>query len=261
MCVDPGGVGELQRMLDNQDDLEPTLELLASERFRPALRMLREAVTYAEKTGSNKWDFAIEAHELRRTGLSRNDLRYLVRLDVIEHACEISASDKRERVFQSSGKLTFTKTSCFVMTEFGVALFGHANSSINGLHRTEKVRVSNQEAPAVVDVGSALQTYVPLWDGDRRVLTLNGLIVKQFKWAAVNQEAILAVFQEEGWPSRIDDPLPPESDQDTKRRLSDTIKCLNRKQTNRLIRFHGDGSGEGVIWEQTPLSDTNGCDH
>ena len=37
--------------------------------------------------------------------------------------------------------------------------------------------------------------------------------------------------------------------QDPKRRLSDTIKCLNRKQANSLIHFRGDGTGEGIVWE------------
>ena len=43
--------------------------------------------------------------------------------------------------------------------------------------------------------------------------------------------------------------LVQRSEQDPKRRLSDTTKCLNRKQTNELIRFRGDGTGEGVTWE------------
>ena len=48
-----------------------------------------------------------------------------------------------------------------------------------------------------------------------------------------------------------DDPLPPHAEQDSNsRRLSDTIKCLNRKQMNELIHFRGDGTGEGVIWER-----------
>jgi hypothetical protein len=63
---------------------------------------------------------------------------------------------------------------------------------------------------------------------------------------------VLNAFEEEGWPARIDDPLPPHSDQDPKRRLNDTIKCLNRKQVRELLRFHGDGSGEGILWEVLP---------
>jgi hypothetical protein len=34
-------------------------------------------------------------------------------------------------------------------------------------------------------------------------------VVKEFKLPAPNQETILTAFQEEGWPPRIDDPLPP----------------------------------------------------
>ena len=78
-------------------------------------------------------------------------------------------------------------------------------------------------------------------------------LVKQFKWTAENQEAILCVFEEEGWPARIDDPLPPQAEQDSKRRLSDTIKCLNRKQANPILHFRGDGTGEGIIWELVDL--------
>ncbi|PHR86470.1 MAG: hypothetical protein COA78_37910, partial [Blastopirellula sp.] len=90
---------------------------------------------------------------------------------------------------------------------------------------------------------------LPTWDADRRLLRINGTIVKRFKWTASNQEAILATFEEDGWPARIDDPLSPQPEQCPKRRLSDTIKCLNRKQQNKLIHFRGDGTGEAVTWE------------
>jgi hypothetical protein len=94
---------------------------------------------------------------------------------------------------------------------------------------------------------------MPNWGAEKRVLWFNGQVVKRFKWHAVNQEAILAAFDEEGWPCRIDDPLPPHPEQDPKRRLSDTIKCLNRKHFNRLIRFRGDGTGTGIVWELVNL--------
>ena len=90
----------------------------------------------------------------------------------------------------------------------------------------------------------------PHWDADSRRLWLNGLLVKRFRLRAVNQEAVLCAFEEDGWPERIDDPLSPQPEQDPKRRLADTIKCLNRKLTNELIHFRGDGTGEGVVWER-----------
>ncbi|QDV81768.1 hypothetical protein TBK1r_06880 [Stieleria magnilauensis] len=96
---------------------------------------------------------------------------------------------------------------------------------------------------------------MPEWNADSRRLQIDGQIVKRFKWPAANQEAVLCAFEEEGWPERIDDPLPPQPEQDAKRRLADTIKCLNRKQVNELMHFRGDGTGEGVVWER---HDTNG---
>jgi hypothetical protein len=89
---------------------------------------------------------------------------------------------------------------------------------------------------------------VPKWDRDRQELRLGDVVVKQFKVPAVNQERILAAFEEEGWPVRIDDPLPPATDQDPKARLHDTIVSLNRNQKHPLIRFYGDGTGQGVRW-------------
>lgn len=69
---------------------------------------------------------------------------------------------------------------------------------------------------------------------------------------APDQERILAVFQEESWPDRIDDPLPPVPGITPKRRLHSTIQCLNRNQKTHLLQFHGDGCGCGVRWELLP---------
>ena len=71
----------------------------------------------------------------------------------------------------------------------------------------------------------------------------------RFRLPAANQEAVLRVFEEEGWPAAIFDPLPPHGDGDTKQRLHDTIKALNRSRLARVIHFSGDGTGEGVLWE------------
>ena len=109
--------------------------------------------------------------------------------------------------------------------------------------------------------GRVASIAAPQWDTEARELRMNGHLVKRFKWKAANQETVLAAFEEEGWPHRIDDPLPPHADQDSKRRLSDTIKCLNRKQINQLIHFRGDGTGEGVTWELVERDDSNEKPH
>jgi hypothetical protein len=62
---------------------------------------------------------------------------------------------------------------------------------------------------------------------------------------------ILSAFEEENWRRRIDSPLPLDNyREDRKRRLNHVIYRLNGHQTNRLIRFRGDGTGDGVIWER-----------
>lgn len=73
--------------------------------------------------------------------------------------------------------------------------------------------------------------------------------MKQYRVPSPTQEIILTVFEEEGWPARIDDPLPPDPEVPPKRRLHETIWRLNRNQRARLIHFSGDGTGQGVLWE------------
>jgi hypothetical protein len=94
----------------------------------------------------------------------------------------------------------------------------------------------------------------PFWDSNRRELRLGSQVVKRFKWPAMNQELIVLAFEEEGWPRRIDDPLPLDPNIDPKRRLHDTIKCLNRHQLIPLIKFRGDGTGQGVLVEIVDLA-------
>ena len=67
----------------------------------------------------------------------------------------------------------------------------------------------------------------PYWCSEKRELVLAGRLVKRFRVPSPNQETVLAAFQEEAWPIRIDDPLPVHSDIVQKRRLQDTIKSLN----------------------------------
>ncbi len=78
---------------------------------------------------------------------------------------------------------------------------------------------------------------------------MNGVLVKRFKGKSHNQELILTAFEEEHWPARIDDPLPPLPDIDPKIRLNNAISRLNQHQKDFHIHFKGDGSGTGIRWE------------
>lgn len=91
----------------------------------------------------------------------------------------------------------------------------------------------------------------PRWDQDRRELSFEGKLVKRYRQRAGNQEVVLAAFEEESWPDKIDDPLPQTSNVEPKRRLRDTVSALNAHHvTAELITFKADGTGEGILWER-----------
>ena len=242
---------------------ERTIEQVPA-RIRPALAVLLEAVHYADQTSGDRWEFAVELDQLTALGLTRNDFRWLVREGLVEHRREVTLEGDDGRAFRPTGDLTFPEATCFILTDAGVliacgcgpAASAGTSPSSSSPHE-ENVRVTINRNFSKNGEGPQGEPSVPTWDSERRKLRINGTTVKHFKWTAVNQEAILAVFEEEGWPARIDDPLPPQPEQDPKRRLSDTIKCLNRKQKNKLIHFRGDGTGEAVTWE---LVGPNGSD-
>ncbi len=73
--------------------------------------------------------------------------------------------------------------------------------------------------------------------------------MKRYRVQAPNQELVLTVFEELGWPVCIDDPLPPDGDKDPKERLQATIKSLNRCQRGPFIRFYGNGTASQICWE------------
>jgi hypothetical protein len=89
---------------------------------------------------------------------------------------------------------------------------------------------------------------VPQWDSRSRVLTWRGKPIKRLLRPAPAQSILLTVFQEQGWPDLIDDPLPGLPDGDAPARLRDTIRNLNRGLLHGTIRFFTDGTGEGVRW-------------
>ena len=126
----------------------------------------------------------------------------------------------------------FSHQSYFVLTELGIATAGSQLSSNSVDRRSFVTEADNLK---------------PRWTADLRELTIKGTLVKRFKWQAMNQETILSAFEEDNWRQVIDDPLRPRPEQDSKRPLHDTIKALNRNQGQ--IRFHGNGTGEGVRWK------------
>lgn len=219
----------------------PTLpDIPADARFRQALAELLKGCEYAEMTGGNLWDFAVEIHLLRSFGLSDNDLRLLVQKRFVKHGREVTTERTDGRRFKPANNLAFAERTCFVLTPLGAAkVLSQSNQSMQHEFGQSK------------SISTPAEFHVPEWDATRRLLSYGGQTVKQFTRPAVNQELLLSAFEEEGWPARILDPLAPNTDQDFKRRLAETIKSLNRRQAHPLIHFHGDGSGVGILWSPT----------
>lgn len=247
----------MQRLLNAASEETPALispgpavcgGTVVAEHGKAALALLLESRAYAEELGRSAWDFAVEIGSLRAAGLTTSDLRWLVCKSHVEHARESTMPGDQTRCFRAGGGLTFSRRTCFVLTETGVAYARRA------IAKASYPAGSNGHGERAVQ-SPASSGQRPKWDRERQELRVGEIVVKQYKVPAANQETILAAFEEEGWPVRLDDPLPPHPEQDSKRRLHDTIVSLNRNQKNPVIRFSGDGSGQGVRWQLAPLAD------
>jgi hypothetical protein len=204
-----------------------------------ALKRLQQANAYAVDARRDAWDFAVEIRELLSLGLAYNDLRWLVCKGYVAHALETTVAGDGTRRFQHEGGLVFAQHSCVILTQAGEGFLRNIKpEAASTIVQTESLKT-----------GERARLNRPHWDAYRHELRSNGFIVKQFKVPSANQETILAAFEEDSWPPCVDDPLPPQPEQDPRRRLHDTIKSLNRNQKHRLIRFMGNGSGQGVRWE------------
>lgn len=232
-----------------------------SPRIHPGLALLYDAYNYARELRRDPWDFAVEIRSLEGSGLTRSDIRWLVCKGFIRHAHEVQPAGGDERRFRSEPPLTFSKRTCFVLTEpgsrFALRLQQELRAAADA-HLTTRnghaVVPANGQMNGWLPSFSLLRSQTPTWDGERHELRVAGQLVKIFKLPSPNQETVLMAFEEEGWPPRIDDPLSPAPEIDPKRRLHDTLKSLNRNQKNRLIRFMGDGTGEGIRWELIPAT-------
>jgi hypothetical protein len=92
----------------------------------------------------------------------------------------------------------------------------------------------------------------PSWDARSREVRVGEFLVKKFRVPAGNQELVLSAFEEEGWPVYIDDPLPRKAEMIPKQRLHNVITRLNGRQLVPILRFQGDGNGEGIGWQLLP---------
>jgi hypothetical protein len=224
-------------------DLDQNRLSAIPKRLFGALACLLEAQASAARAGRGTWDFAEEIEGLRSCGSLGSDLRWLVCQGYCEHRVETTKPSDSGRHFRPSPALSFSPRSCFVLTEAGVTLA----RQIRDLNPEELLSA----CPAGEDGDHAVTPQRPSWDKNCRRLWLGGMLVKEFRLSAPNQELILSAFEELGWPPHLDDPLPPRADVDPRKRLHDTITRLNRHHRQRVIQFHGNGSGDGIRWERS----------
>lgn len=210
--------------------------------LRSALKLLLEAHEYAVDLHQDAWELAVELEVLRSANLTNSDLRWLSAVGLVEHAVEITRATDRSRQFRRTNLVNVHEPTCVVLTAGGVA-------AVRNFCASPSPATDNRTGGNCRVFGSDDVALQPKWDDQRRQLRVAAAVVKEFKLPSPNQETVLMAFEEEGWPPRIDDPLPPLAQLDPRRRLHDTIKALNRKQKSTLVRFMGDGSGEGIRWE------------
>jgi hypothetical protein len=209
-----------------------------------ALSALLRAYEYAHELRHSGWEFAVALSELRFADFTSSDLRWLACRGYVELAVETTTNGARQRSFRPARRTVIAEKTCAVLTEPG-ARFARSR------HPRQPERPSR--GPRTIPLNACPRKDEPgprpRWDESRRQLRVGGLLVKHFRQPAPNQEIILSAFEEEGWPPRIDDPLSPRPDRDSRLHLHETIVNLNRYHRDRVIRFFGDGKGEGVCWE------------
>jgi len=206
-----------------------TWSFAKTEKWQLAFMQLLEAAFYAQDLGQPLWDFAVEVQHLELAGLTANDLRWLKAKGYIEEATEIAKSARQKlRRFRPPGSSFLGSRSCIVLTKAGLAFVQQACRRRVPIANPVSRRKHHSETAAVQN---------PRWDCAGRKLFLGSSLIKSFNVPAANQQLILTAFEEQGWPSCIDDPLHPKDGVDPKRRVRDAVAGLNRSHKRRTIRF------------------------
>jgi hypothetical protein len=174
-----------------------------------ALALLLSLYRQAEEEAESPWRFAVRLTTLLRTGLTKVGARRLVERGVLD---------------QHGKDLTLTE---------------------DGAKWAQRLNLP--QGPFAPQSAEPVPREVPVYNSTLRELRYKGKRVRRIRKGAVNLERILEVFEEEGWPPSIQDPLsgPPEGRED---RLHNALTRLNDKQTGEVrIVFHRTGSI--IYWE------------
>lgn len=215
-------------------------------RVKSALVTLLEAFDYARDLQTSPWEFAVELSNLRRLKLTDSDLRWLVLEEFAEHVVETTPAGASDRRFRRPERLLLSRRSCFVLSPRGAAFaqeFRPAGDFLDGIVNRQS---NGQESPSGA---ASLATETPQWDRNRLELRVGSSVALRFKIPAAGEASILAVFEENHWPARIDNPLLPQPGELPEHRLQEAVARLNKIQKRPLVRFLAEGAAQGVRWE------------
>jgi hypothetical protein len=218
-----------------------------------ALALLLQAADYAQELRLPDWEFAVHLPDFRAARVTTSAIRWLSARGYVKHAQQITQFRGPHRKFRPVANLTFTEDTCFILTPEGKT--AARNLGVDGFAGFGPAAGTCTTTPGN---GHAA---VPHWDAALAELRLGNVVVKKFCQVAPNQQIILAAFEEEGWPARIDDPLPQDPDQDPKERLRETVRRLNEHQHVHLIRFRVSNCGQAISWERIDSAHPHGPAH
>jgi hypothetical protein len=184
---------------------------------------------------------AVALSHLRAQGVGGQLLLWMLYQAHVEHVQQVPApADSLPRP-QPVESLCLLEGSSFALTERGEDF---ANDFL-----ADVLLPCEEGAFGEVWDGLLLGETAPRYDCLNRLFTWGLHVLKHFRQPSVNQEIILCTAEEMRWPAWFDDPLPRAARKSPKKRLHDTIQDLNRRQTQYLVHFKGDGTGRRIGWE------------
>jgi hypothetical protein len=195
-----------------------------------ALMQLQEAHDLACTGGRPDRDFALSLACLIAGGSSAAAVQWLV---YEGYAQQLARKTKSHGRAEPSHNGTINDQSRFTITTTGLEL-------ALAIDARQPENRANGRHPS---------TSKPRWVAKKRELWVGNQLVKRIARNAKNQSLILDVFEEEGWVESIDDPMSGGTHAQRRKRLKNVVARLNRSQIVRLLRFHLNGTGDGVRWE------------
>ena len=128
------------------DDFSRILGDSLPPRVRPFMSLLRHAYFYARQSNSDVWEFAMELEQVKSAQISVSDLRWLVRMRLVDHALEVTCLNDSARKFEASDNLSFGDKTCFVLTEKGLEKLTRLNGHVGAPTNSVQVRAPVADA-------------------------------------------------------------------------------------------------------------------